>query len=202
SIAEFDQLAPLAARHKTPVMVGLNRRHYSVVQKAIADAGGREAITAAFVEWSEDPGHCLRRGLSEHQVERMIFGNSLHGLDLLTHLAGAIVNPLVVTRNLGEKFRWLMSLQGVSERGTVATFQSTWDSPGGWRLTFCTPGRRYTFAPLETCQVSETGVKESRQIEPDEQDRKYKAGFYGQSSAFLSMIRTGAAPERQRLADS
>ena len=202
SLAEFDELESLAARHRTPVMVGLNRRNYTVLRKAVADAGGPEAITAVFVEWSEDPAHCLRRGLTESQVERMVFGNSLHGLDLLTQLAGPIAEPLVLGRNLGEPFRWLMSLQGISQRGALATFQSTWDSPGGWRLVFCTPGRRYTFAPLETCQVSETGSKELRPIEPDECDRQFKPGFFGQSLAFLEMIRSGEAPAGQRLADS
>jgi predicted dehydrogenase len=202
SLAEFDELENLAARHGTPVMVGLNRRNYTVLRNALADAGGLEAVTAVFVEWSEDPGHCLRRGLSEHQVERMIFGNSLHGLDLLAQLAGAVTEPSVLARNLGDPFRWLMSLQGISDRGVLATFQSTWDSPGGWRLTFCTPGRRYTFAPLETCQMSESGSKEVRHIEPDECDRKFKPGFFGQAAAFLKTIRAGMAPAGQRLADS
>ena len=40
SLAEFDALRELAKQHHTPVMVGVNRRHYSVVNKAVADAGG------------------------------------------------------------------------------------------------------------------------------------------------------------------
>jgi predicted dehydrogenase len=144
----------------------------------------------------------LRRGLTEPQVERMIFGNSLHGLDLLVHLAGEIPQPQALSINLGAPYRWMMSLQGVSDRGVLGTFQSTWDSPGGWRLVFCTRGRRYTFAPLETCQMSEAGSKEPRAIEPDECDRQFKPGFFGQASAFLETIRRGEAPAGQQLADS
>ena len=36
SLAEFDELENLAARHGTPVMVGLNRRNYTVLRNALA----------------------------------------------------------------------------------------------------------------------------------------------------------------------
>ena len=41
-------------------MVGLNRRYYSVLTSAVEDAGGPEAITAVFVDWSEEPEYLLR----------------------------------------------------------------------------------------------------------------------------------------------
>lgn len=190
SVAEWQELFKLAKLHQTLVMVGLNRQHYSVLRHAIADAGGLEAITAVFVDWSEDPQHCLNRGLTPSQVERMIFGNSLHGLHLLTSLAGELIQPNIVTRNLGNPFRWMMSMHGVSNRGVLATFQSTWDSPGGWRLTFCSRDRRYVFAPLETCQVQSSGQKELQTIESDAVDQRFKPGYYGQSQTFLNAIQT------------
>ena len=109
----------------------------------------------------------------------MVFGNTLHGLDLLTFLAGDIPAPAVVGTSQGEPNRWTMALTGVSSRGVVAAFNSTWDSPGRWRLSFTTPGKRYLFAPLETCQVFETGVNEPRAIEPEPCDRDFKPGFHG-----------------------
>jgi predicted dehydrogenase len=199
SLAEWQALCDLADQHQTPVMVGLNRPHYSVLRRALDDAGGLEAITAVFVDWSEDPQHCLNRGLTPAQVERMIFGNSLHGLHLLTTLAGDVPQPHVITRNLGEPFRWLMSLHGISSRGVLTAFNSTWDSPGGWRLTFCTRGRRYIFAPLETCQVQTTGQKELRRIEPDDTDQNFKPGFYRQSQVFLQAIGLRTVPARHGL---
>jgi predicted dehydrogenase len=190
SLVEWEELCNLANHHGTQVMVGLNRIHYSVLQRAIDDAGGIDRITAVFVEWSEDPQHCLNRGLTHSQVERMIFGNSLHGLHLLTMLAGELPEPQIVTRVLGAPFRWLMSLQGLSSRGALASFNSTWDSPGGWRLSFCIPGRRYVFAPLESCQVFIAGEKQPRTIEPEHFDQKFKPGFYRQAEAFCRLPHT------------
>lgn len=192
SLAEFNELSALAERFQTPVLVGLNRPHYSVLQKAVVDAGGAEAITDVTIDWSEDPQHCLNRGLTPAQVDRMIFGNSLHGLHLLTTLAGDVPAPQIVSRNLGEPFRRIMGLQGTSSRGAVATFHSNWDSPTPWRIVFYARGRRYCFAPLETCQVQIAGQKELRTIEPDEVDRRYKPGFFRQAETFLQSIRNGS----------
>ena len=201
SLAELAALRELAERYSTPVMVGLNRRYYSVLTKAIEDAGGPQAITAVFVEWSEEPEYLLAdRGYSPVQVAQRIYSNSLHGLDLLTFLAGELVSPSVIGLNLGEPFRWMMSLQGVSRQGVLATFHSTWDSPSRWQLVFCSRKRRYQFAPLESCVVSELGQKGTRLIEPDELDTKFKPGFYRQACAFLDMVRTRQVPNQQGLA--
>jgi predicted dehydrogenase len=194
SLIEYQHLCDLATRHSTPVMVAVNRRHYTVVARAIEDAGGLSAIEAVSVEWSEDPRHLLHRGFNAEQVSRTVFSNSLHGLDLMTYLAGAADDAQVLGLSFGDPLRWMMSLQGVSERGVLVNFQSSWDSPAKWRVSFCTPGRRYVFAPLETCQVMETGKKDLRAIEPDEIDTRFKAGFYEQSKAFLEMIASRQVP--------
>jgi predicted dehydrogenase len=192
SLAELETLEDLAARHQAPVIVGLNRRHYSVLLRAIEDAGGLEAVTSVFVDWSEDPAHVLKR-FSKSEVERWIFGNTLHGLDLLTLLAGRLPSPQIVARDLGEPFRWIMALQGVSERGVLASFNSIWDAPGKWRLSFSSRGRRYVFAPLESCTVLESGGT-SREIAPLDEDKRFKAGFHRQAQAFLEVIRTRQVP--------
>lgn len=195
SYDEYGELCELAARHKTPVMVAVNRRHYSVVQRAVADAGGWGAIEAVSVDWSESPQHLLNRGFTLEQVKRTNFSNSLHGLDLMTYLAGPIDDAQVAARDFGEPARWMMSLQGVSRRGALASFQSTWDSPGRWRVAFCSPGRRYVFAPLETCQVQEAGSRELRTIDPSDEDQQFKPGFYRQAQCFLDTIRSNEVPE-------
>jgi predicted dehydrogenase len=195
SLDEYQGLCALAEVSGTPVMVALNRRHYSVVRKAIDDAGGFQAITAVSVEWSEDPRQLVDRISDPQEISRMVLANTLHGLDLITFLAGAVDEPSVIGLDLGQPGRWIMALQGVSQRGALVTFNSTRDSPGRWRLSFSAAGRRYVFAPLETCQVSEFGIKETRAIEPDAVDAQFKPGFYRQAHTFLQMIETREVPE-------
>lgn len=195
SLAELGAIKSHAIQNKAPVMVGLNRRYYSVITRAVEDAGGPDAITAVFVDWSEEPEYLLRdRGFAPEQVAQRVYGNSLHGLDLLAFLAGDLPSAAIVGLSFGEPFRWIMSLQGVSKRGVLGTFQSTWDSPGRWRLVFCSRKRRYQFAPLESCTVSELEKKETRTIEPDVWDKRFKPGFYRQARTFLEAIESGSVP--------
>ncbi len=187
------ELSDLAARHKTPVQAGFNRRHYSVLRKALEEAGGRESLSSVTVDWSEDPKHLLTR-FSREQVGLIVFANSLHGIDTLTWLAGSVPGAFIVGRNLGDPFRWVMAFQGLSERGVAVSFTSNWDAPGGWRLSFCSPGKRFTFAPLETCSIRERGSAGERAIEPDEDDRRFKAGFPGQARMFLKTVHDHRVP--------
>ncbi len=199
SLAEYEELRALAARHGTPVMVGLNRRFYGVVQGAVADAGGLAAITEVDVDWSEDARHFLKRGFTPEQVARMVFGNSLHGIDLMTHLGGGLPTPQITVRRGAERFDWNMAVQGLSDRGALLSFRSTWSSPGKWRLQLCASRRRYVFAPLETCVVQQSGERAERTIAPDPRDTEFKPGFFGQARAFLDMIGSRRAPDQASL---
>ncbi len=191
SVADAEELHRRSTEYGTPVMVALNRRHYSVLKRAIADAGGLSAVNAVFVDWSENPSYLLnQRHLSSRVVERMMFANSLHGLDLITHLAGSVESPQILGGWIGEPFGWQMALQGISTRGVLVSFRSTWNAPCGWSLSFTTTGRRYVFAPLETCARHEFGVPQSS-IVPDEADNQYKPGFFAQAQEFLEIIRKG-----------
>lgn len=190
SMAELTKLESLAKEHNTPVMVGMNRRHYSVVERAIEDMGGLDAVTSVSVQWSEDYKRFLERGYSLEEASKLIFANSLHGLDLLTYFAGDFETPQVLVQKFSEPLGVTMSLSGVSDRGVVGNFVSTWNSPGRWRLDVCTNDRRYIFAPLESCRVQEVGVKGERIIEPAEHDGLYKAGFLKQAELFCDLVRT------------
>jgi predicted dehydrogenase len=191
SLEEFDDLCRLSVEYQTPVMVGLNRRHYSVVRQALAEIGGFCGVRAVFVDWSEDPAHLRRRGFSDDQIGRWVFGNSIHGLDLLTYLAGAIPDPQISTLVGEGDFAWYMGLVGQSERGALGSFRSSWGSPGRWRLDLCGPDRRYVFAPLETCEVHQRGVAKPQALVPDQRDQQFKPGFWHQAESLLKMIDQG-----------
>lgn len=193
SAAECRGLLDLSSRRGAPILPAFNRRHYSVLRKALEDAGGAANVTETSVVWTEEPERLLKR-YSRLQVSRMVFANTIHGLDMMTHLSGPIPQPALTARSLGEPFRWQALLHGVSDRGVLASFASSWDSPGGWRFVFCTRGRRYTFAPLETCSVEERGQGATRRIEPDDCDRRFKPGFFEQARMFLEVASTRRVP--------
>ena len=191
SLAEAQTLEELARRHGTPVMVGLNRRFYSVFHRALRMIGGREAITAISVEWSEDCDRMLALGHPEALLSRLVFANSLHGIDLISFLGGGA--PLGETwgRNLDtskERLRWQMGTSGVTCTGVRARFESTWDVPGRWRLVVDAANHRWTSSPLETVLLGRKGLPDLT-ITPDEPDLHFKPGFHGQGAHFVGVIR-------------
>jgi predicted dehydrogenase len=194
SAAEAQELARLAAAHRTPVMVALNRRFYSVLQRALAAVGGREALTRVEVDWSEDPEKMARAGHPAEVLPRLVFANSLHGLDLITWLAGPLVAPRIAGEDLDPSAawpRWRMAADGASTTGVAGRFESTWTTPVPWRLTFETPAARVVSAPLETAVLHRPG-RAPETIEPDEDDRRFKPGLMGQARAFLDVVHARA----------
>ena len=187
SLAEVDELKTMVDEYKTPLIIGMNRRHYSILKKAIDDAGGLNSITSVEIDWSEEPQKYINRGLSSHQVSRLIFANSLHGLDLITFLAGHIIEPKIVAKCNSSPFSWEMSMQGVSDRGVMTSFSSSWIHQVRWSLTINTSNKKYIFAPLEKC-ILLNGNKKRRTLNQSTIDSQYKPGFYYQAEYFLDVI--------------
>lgn len=200
SVSEVSALAALADRHGTPTMVAVNRRHYSVIRAALADCGGVDRIRQVSVQWSENPGAFRARGFTEAQVQRLVYANSLHGLDLLTWLAGEVVTLHAVGTKAPVSVS--MGLQGESSRGVHVSFVSTWDAPVPWQLAFSVPDACYVFAPLETCRVFRSGAQGAVAIEPHEDDRRFKPGFLGQARVFLDVARRRLMQHEHNLAST
>jgi predicted dehydrogenase len=191
SLGDWNVLCDLIRIRRLPVMVGLNRRFYSVYLRALQRIGGIDAVTSVKVEWSENPDGILSVGHPPEILPVLTFVNSIHGLDLLVFFAGIPQGATVWGRNLdhsGNKFRWQMGIQGMTDRGVLAGFESNWDVPGRWRLVVDAAGFRMVSAPLETAVLFARG-SEPETVEPSAEDQQFKPGFYGQASAFVELIR-------------
>jgi predicted dehydrogenase len=186
-LAEHLELVQLQFQHETPIQVGFNRRHYSVLKKALEIAGGKDKVTSVSIEWSEDPVHLLKnRRFTNEQVAKIIFGNTIHGLDLLSFLAGEIDNTLIHCETIDDSFGRIMQASGKSRNGVIFNFTSHWTCPVPWRVVFTSAGKRFAMAPLEQCILQQG--KEVVIIEPEEFDVKFKAGFYLQAQQFINLI--------------
>jgi predicted dehydrogenase len=193
SLADWTLLRNAMEARRLPVMMALNRRYYSVYERALERMGGIEAVTSVSVEWSEDPAKMLAVGHPAEILPLLNFANSIHGIDLLTFFAGIVRGPQIWGRNLGDsgqEFRWQMAVDGLTERGARASFTSNWDVPGRWRVVVDATDVRMVSAPLETAVLLARN-RAQETIEPSAEDRQFKEGFYAQASAFLQLIRDG-----------
>lgn len=204
SVAQVKELIALQEKYGTPIQVALNRRHYSIFNKAVKSLGGTKNIDMISVEWSERPVRARdEKGYSDKMVEAMLIGYSIHGLDLLNYYSGGIkeFHPVTSSRK-GEYYHWNMAFTGVSEQGVITNFSNSWGSPVPWRVVMYSKGRRLEFAPLETCRVYTDGQKEVGTITADEHDETYKAGFYKQAEHFFELLKTGKASPKYDLKSS
>ena len=189
SLMEHNTLIKLSKKHQTPVMVGVNRRHYSLFDKVFKLIGGKEKITSVLIEWSEPPKKLESRGYSNQQISDVIFGNSIHGIDMLSWLTGGIDKPTIYTKDLGQ-FRWFMNANGVSKTGVMFNFNSSWDCPVPWRVVLYSEGKRFVMAPLEKLEYIDSKWNKTN-ISPENYDLEFKAGFYKQAIAFKELINSG-----------
>lgn len=187
SYKDLQDLIRLQNSFNTPVQVGLNRRHYSVFHRAIEDAGGMGQIRSIHIEWSEAPTKMRDKyGYTHSQVKQYIYANSLHGLDMLTFFGGEPIQPQILTQDNGDYLRWRMHLSGQAANGRLLSFYSSWDNAVPWRMVMESKDARYVFAPLESCKKIDAGYR-TIEIEPEQIDQQFKAGFFQQAQFFLDV---------------
>ncbi|NTV28850.1 MAG: Gfo/Idh/MocA family oxidoreductase [Candidatus Omnitrophica bacterium] len=185
-------LAEMAEQRRIPTMAGYNRRYYSIFHKGIEIIRQHGELLGVSVEGHERMWR-VREGkkFSERVMLDWIFANSTHTIDLLRFFGGEVRSlKSIAHRRFGEsrgdQFAAVMELSC----GAVAQYTAHWYSPGGWRVVLYGDGVTVEFKPLESGRWTNRKF-ETVEIEPEEYDKKYKAGFWGQMRAFGELVRTG-----------
>lgn len=185
-------LVELADKNSVNVMVGFNRRYYSVFKKGmdiIKQHGGLHGIS---VEGHERMWRIRESGaFSDNVMDHWIYANSTHTIDLLRFFGGEVlsVKNMVncVREKKGDRFAGVIELSS----GAIGQYLSFWYSPGGWKVTLYGEGATVEFKPLEKGFWTDKDFM-TTEILPDEVDVKYKPGFYRQMEAFGNMVRNGS----------
>lgn len=189
SVGELTDLTILAEKYKTVVQVAMNRRHYGIINSAITDMGGKSNITAIDIEWSEPPLRLLNeKGFKRDQIPKVIYGNSIHGIDMACYYSGGIQSISFQTKDAGNDFRWYMQFMAKSENGALVTFRSSWDQHVPWRLVISSKSKRYVFSPLERCFLQQNDASDIIEIKCEEQLLPLKAGFLMQWEYFKRLV--------------
>lgn len=187
SIEETNELIEISLRYNTKIMIGFNRRFYSIYHKLLELIGGKEKINYVYIEWSEDPILLKSLGKSNEEISKYIYANSLHGIDMILFFVDNLDYYNSWGKNLSNDYlSFQMAFFGENQKGTKANFYSNWDVPGRWRLLIDSHNIRAISAPLETINIlSRSGTI---QIDSSAEDKKFKPGFYGQAKYFLEIV--------------
>ena len=193
SARETASVAKIAAQAGTWGMVGLNRRYYSNIRKALELAGKAGGLKALLVQQPEWIHQCGSWGLSPEVLDRYFLVNGIHLIDLMCHAAGLPEQVCALTRTVPDRRN---SYDAFFEfPGKVpGHYLSQWYAPGRWTMDFFARDLRVRFHSLENATIQRTG-KDEAPLPLDPLDQRYKAGFYRQMKAFTEAIAAGRQPE-------
>jgi len=183
---QTNTLSKLAEKHGTKNMVGYNRRFYSIFHKGIEIINKSGRLLGISVEGHERFWKVANQK-PQNILDNWLYANSTHTIDLLRFFGGEIKCLNTLSKSIkgkkGDQFVAAVEF----ESGSLGSYTSHWYSPGGWSVTLYGEGVTVIFRPLEKGKWVDTNFTEYK-IEPDELDKKYKPGFYGQMKAFCNML--------------
>jgi predicted dehydrogenase len=198
--AETAQLAELQQRHGTVAVVGLNRRFYSSHLEARRRLLAHGPVATVTVDAHEDLTRAVTRDKFPPPVlRRWAYANGIHALDLLRFFGGEVAEVDAERATVEDAARngapdsisaRLRYVSGARGRAAV-----DWIGPGRHRFEVRSVGATATSRPSFGGTEWAVRGQPVEVIEPDEDDRRYKPGFWKQDAAFLEGVRRGRQPD-------
>jgi predicted dehydrogenase len=170
-------------------MVAVNRRFYSIIQKArelIADAGGLRAIRVEHTEWMHQ---ATEWGLPDDLLDRYFYINGIHLIDTMCHLAGIPSSTDAVVRCFPQRRNAYDAMFRFAS-GAVGHYSGQWYAPGRWALDLFAEDLRIIFPRMEEAFIQRTG-QDPMPLSLDTIDQKFKPGFYRQMEIFVKLLQDG-----------
>jgi predicted dehydrogenase len=189
---ETASVAKVAAKAETWGMVGVNRRFYSNIRKALhlADkAGGLKALLVQQPEWIHQSKSW---GLAPEVLDRYFLVNGIHLIDLMCHAAGMPEQICAIARTESDRRNSYDAFFAFPGK-VPGHYVSQWYAPGRWTMDFFARDLRIRFHSLENATVQRTGGDE-KPLPLDSFDRRYKAGFHRQMKTFVDAVAAGREP--------
>ncbi len=196
SAEDNHDLLEKARQQGVEVMVGFNRRYYSVFHQGLAVIKKHGPLLGVSITGHERIWRQEESGNAEfkkHVLPYWIFANSVHTIDLLRFFGGEVSDLKVITHRYklqqGDQIGAVMTLSC----GAIGQYSSHWYSPGGWSATLFGDGVTVEFKPLEQGRWTDRNFK-TYDITADIEDAQLKPGFYGQALAFKHFVDSGEKP--------
>jgi predicted dehydrogenase len=193
-LADARDIAAAARSRAAPVMVGLNRRYYSSTRAVQRDLAARpDEKRFIHVQDQQSYAEARRYNHPERVVERFMYANSIHLIDLILALGrGTPVEVRPITPWQGEQTE-VMLAHVAFDSGDTALYEGLWQGPGPWAVAVSTRSRRWTMQPLEQASYQKAGERSRQTLAPDPVDQHYKPGLRLQAEAAVARARGEAS---------
>lgn len=161
--------------------VGLNRRHLSSTQAALADLAQHEGPRFIHVQDQESLEDARAYGHPERVVERFMYANSIHLVDyLLAFGRGRVSSVRTMTPWVKDQTPYVVA-HVAFDSGDQGLYECVWDGPGPWAVAVTNPHRRWEMRPVEQATVQKRGERTRAEVPVHPWDRDFKPGFRRQA---------------------
>lgn len=188
-LADAEDIAAAAKAHSKPVMVGFNRRFYSSVATVLADIDTRDEARYVRIQDQQSYEEARRYNHPEEVVERFMYANSIHVIDLIRAICrGRVVDVNPIKPWMGEQTEVVL-VYITFDSGDCALYEGLWKGPGPWAAAVSTPARRWLMQPLEDAAFQNAGERTRQERLRDQIDVDFKPGFFRQAEAVVASVR-------------
>lgn len=179
---DAQDIAEAALTTTRPVYVGLNRRFYSSAMAILDDLNSREA-DSRYIHIQDQQSYAEARSCHhpEQVVEKFMYANSIHTIDLIRYFARGEVTKVVPVLPWKKQDTQVFISYVEFDSGDKALYECIWNGPGPWACAVSTPNKRWTMQPLEKARYQNVNERAVHEVVLDEVDQQYKAGFYKQA---------------------
>jgi len=180
---QISELIELKNKYNCPIMVGMNRRFYSIFHKGLEFLKEKnKKLDAISIEAPERFSDIMLPKFNEITRKNWMFSNPIHCIDLIRFFGGDVRE---IKLNSSPK-KYFFNAVGTLDNDTKFSYLSNWKSPGSWNVTLYAESIRITFNPLEKGIINESG--KITEIFPSQQDISFKTGFDLQLEYFIEYL--------------
>jgi len=188
SAKETESLARIAGETNCINMVALNRRFYSVMQRAREEILKVGPLVSVLVEGPERLAEVKAVGIHPPEIiAGLLFANSIHCIDLLRYFGGDVEHISAISSQWDEEQKNSFGALMKFINGATGHYIAHWMSPASWAVTLYGMGRRVSLNPLEKATLIDSDRSE-KVLPVDDVDVKFKPGLYRQNRFFLDAV--------------
>jgi predicted dehydrogenase len=195
--SETAHLAELQQMRGSIAMVGFSKRYFSnlmEMKRRLAEVG---PVMSVSVDAHEDLTTVPRDKFSDLVLRRWPYANGIHALDLLRYFGGDVAEVESHSRSVENGFTDSSSAMLRFTSGALGRAALDLFGPGDYRCEVHVVGATaFSFARPDWLERSTFTLRDQpdEEFAADDDDRRFKPGFWKQASAFLDGVRAGKQP--------
>ena len=179
SAEKIQKLIEQNYKFNCPIMVGTNRRFYSIFYQALQFLKEHDKeIETIKIDAPERFSDINKKKFNSEIKKNWMFANSIHCVDLIRFFGGD-VKEIETNSNIS---KYDFNANGICEKMNFS-YSSNWKKQSKWNISLFADDVKIIFEPLENGKI----ITKNQEIEinPSQEDIKFKPGFYAQISHFL-----------------